>query len=298
MVIKYIKITYNIILFALIIALTSCAQPQLTTKQVRTSPDSSASETNITSYTVNKNNTITFSKNYPVSLPQDIIYQQKTDIHMAIWEDIKKIISSTYLAYLQQFIIFNGEKNRVGGYVSSRDSQLKKWDIGIAINLIGKSIALFNYYTIKQSHYIITHEFAHLLSLNGDQIDTNISKNACTTVYIFNACAKETSYIYAFYKDFWKDNETKWKGKTAKEIHKENLTSFTGEYAATAVYEDFAESFAYFVLVKNIPPLLPTSLGYDKKAHFFNRYEKTKNMKTTIRTNLNLTKDEIKTNSP
>jgi hypothetical protein len=79
---------------------------------------------------------------------------------------------------------------------------------------------------------VIAHELGHVLSLNQDQrtdeedLDTYADDESPFT---------ETAYLNRFYQDFWNGNF-------------QSRDDFVTEYAATDPVEDFAESFAYFVL--------------------------------------------------
>ena len=294
------KNLYTTILFGLVIILTACVPELPLSTEKKTTPTPEIANTNIVRYTINTNNTITLAQKYKVTLAKDIAYQKDIATHNAIWALVKTIIPVSYLSYLKELILFNGEITRWGGYVTPADTVLKQWKLGLSLHAMDKTKTFklletaFNphSYKVQTSHLVVIHEFAHILSLNNTQIDRSVTLQSCTTVYVFSGCAKKDSYIYVFYKDFWQGKE--WDGKDSKTIYHKNPTSFTREYAATNVYEDFAESFSYYVLVKDIP--LQSSLVYDKKALFFDKYTETKNMKTTIRNKLQLTKDSIEIN--
>jgi len=80
------------------------------------------------------------------------------------------------------------------------------------------------------------HEFGHLLSLNSDQVDPYAEEDECSTLFLDEGCANESSYIYAFYQEFWGDEES------------DQADDYVNDYAMSNIYEDFAESRSYFVL--------------------------------------------------
>ena len=98
----------------------------------------------------------------------------------------------------------------------------------------------------------LIHEYAHVLSLNVGQVPE--ASVDCETVELSEGCALPTSFIYAFQVDFWDaygvdapgpDNDDADVAYAFYEAHEED---FVSDYAATNVTEDFAESFAAFVL--------------------------------------------------
>jgi hypothetical protein len=98
----------------------------------------------------------------------------------------------------------------------------------------------------------LIHEYAHVLSLNVDQVPE--VSGPCDTLELSEGCALPTSFIYAFQTEFWDaygdgapepDNDDPDVADTFYAAHEED---FVSDYAATNVTEDFAESFAAFVL--------------------------------------------------
>lgn len=98
----------------------------------------------------------------------------------------------------------------------------------------------------------LIHEYAHVLSLNVDQVPE--ASGRCDTLELSEGCALATSENYAFQSAFWDaygddapgpDNDDP---DVADEFYAEHEEHFVSDYAATNVTEDFAESFAAFVL--------------------------------------------------
>ncbi|CDK01391.1 NADH:ubiquinone oxidoreductase subunit 4 (Chain M) [Microbacterium sp. C448] len=98
----------------------------------------------------------------------------------------------------------------------------------------------------------LIHEYAHVLGLNVDQVPE--SSGVCGTLELSEGCALPTSSIYAFQQEFWDlygddspgpDNDDP---EIADAFYAEHEEDFVSDYAATNVTEDFAESFAAFVL--------------------------------------------------
>ena len=98
----------------------------------------------------------------------------------------------------------------------------------------------------------LIHEYAHVLSLNVDQVPE--ASGSCETLELSEGCALPTSFIDDFQVEFWvaygedapgPDNDDADVAYAFYETHEED---FVSDYAATNVTEDFAESFAAFVL--------------------------------------------------
>lgn len=96
----------------------------------------------------------------------------------------------------------------------------------------------------------LVHEYAHVLSLNVEQVpDTDQS---CSTLALSEGCAAANAYLYAFQQEFWDaypdapspQNEDDSASEAFYDAHEDD---FVSAYAATNVTEDFAESFAAFV---------------------------------------------------
>lgn len=98
----------------------------------------------------------------------------------------------------------------------------------------------------------LIHEYAHVLSLNVDQVPE--TSGSCETLELSEGCALPTSFIYDFQAEFWDaygedapgpDNDD---ADVAYAFYRTLEEDFVSDYAATNVTEDFAESFAAFVL--------------------------------------------------
>ncbi len=87
------------------------------------------------------------------------------------------------------------------------------------------------------------HEVAHVLSLNDDQLETSDDK--CTTLEMDEGCLKASSYLYPFYQKFW---QGRFKQDAVFNPYNKAPSAFVSEYAATNLAEDFAETFAIFVM--------------------------------------------------
>lgn len=113
------------------------------------------------------------------------------------------------------------------------------------------------------------HEFAHIISLNYNQV--NPVENSNYKGYVNEeGYARKNSYIDLFFTRFWQgkiwqDWDTAYnyasdeeRSLAIEELYHNNINNFVTGYAAENPEEDFAETFMFFVL-KDKP------LGYDTK---------------------------------
>lgn len=123
------------------------------------------------------------------------------------------------------------------------------------------------------------HEFAHIISLNYDQV--NPIENVDYKGYVNEeGYARKNSYIDLFFNRFWQgkiwqDWDTAYnfasedeRSLAIEELYHNNINNFVTEYAAENPEEDFAETFMFFIL-KDKP------LGYvtkEQKILFFYQF--------------------------
>ncbi len=117
---------------------------------------------------------------------------------------------------------------------------------------------------------VIAHELGHVLSLKSDQFTDDDSRG---TYSDSDGTFRKAAYLNAFYEDFWKDRYPGWTDKNgdqeqATALYDAHTQAFVTEYAATDPSEDFAESFASFVL--QVKPAAATERA--KKIRFFYAY--------------------------
>ncbi len=123
----------------------------------------------------------------------------------------------------------------------------------------------------------IIHEFVHILTFSDKQIDTDYQ--VCDTYEIQEGCTKTKSYLNNFYQQFWQaksyqEQSELLEGDPRQEevvtnFYEQHEDSFINSYSATNPVEDFAETFAFFVLKDKVAN--PTKIK-DKKINFFYQY--------------------------
>lgn len=98
----------------------------------------------------------------------------------------------------------------------------------------------------------MVHEYAHLLSLNVDEVA--LDAPSCTTLVLAEGCALAGSMLVSFHEQFWApygsaapdaDNADV---DVAEAFYSQHEEAFVDDYAATNVVEDFAETYMVFVV--------------------------------------------------
>lgn len=208
--------------------------------------------------------------------------------HQEIWEFLRRVLPPTLLkSDVREYHIFTDGTEEVLAYVSPLANDNTKWLIGIDIADAGTSGK------VNTPDFVHTtiHEFAHILTLENDQVPPDNSQTAengeesdvalaCTTFYTGEGCALSNAYINQFFTKFWADlyynefQDIQW-AETDEEYEEKLIEfydnysdQFVTEYAATNPGEDIAESFTHFVLQDK-----PTGNSIaDQKVRFFYDY--------------------------
>lgn len=116
------------------------------------------------------------------------------------------------------------------------------------------------------------HEYAHVLSLNKAQAVPRSSR--CVSLPSVEECLEQDSYLYAFWEEYWEDygdeapvdrNSSQSK---IRDFYAANEADFVSEYAASHVYEDFAETFMVWVY----EDVSDYSTTLQRKIRFFEQF--------------------------
>ncbi len=203
---------------------------------------------------------------YRVSKNETLILKEGEDmkVYKDIWSDIAELSPNTISnKYIDSFEIFDSKNSDSIAFVDDVDEN-GKWRVAV-------NIAVYNDISLKEQKSTLIHELGHIISLNSQQI---IPMKKCDWYEIDEGCATKTSYIGVFWGMFWKDQDNK------------NYSSkkFVTEYAASDPMEDWAETFAAFVL-GNGNEALSTSIK-DQKVALLYKYPELLNIRQSMRIEL------------
>ena len=206
---------------------------------------------------------ITLLASYDVEHEGDSIYSKQEipddmlEYHSYLWNSFSWLIPEQSREEINRFEVF--ESGDTLAYVSLHDGHGRYWTLGMNnedIQLASETLVTY------------LHEYAHFLSLNQSQIDYRLVEEQCNSLYLKDSgCFYEDAYLSGFYHRFW---EKAGKGKLED--------FYVSRYAMYSPEEDFAESFAHFVLTKT-----PSGGNVrDEKLQFFYQYEEFIQLRTEI----------------
>lgn len=118
----------------------------------------------------------------------------------------------------------------------------------------------------------LLHEFAHVFTQTGDQLDIDTGRTACSTLWNGAGCFVPGSYLDSWVNEFWTDEELlslPADGSADQEGGLERCNvdpGFLGVYAGSSPEEDFAETFSAYVFDLEVPE------GVEPRMAFFDAY--------------------------
>ncbi|WPK12894.1 putative zinc-binding metallopeptidase [Lysinibacillus louembei] len=178
---------------------------------------------------------------------EDDVTDEEMDYHAELWFDFAWLIPEPEREGINQFIVF--ESGDTLAYVNQHDDSGQYWTLGMNKE---------NIELASETMITYIHEYAHYLSLKDGEQNIWVELNACEDVLIEEeGCFYEDAYLTDFYQQFW---------NPASEYEDDYVSG----YASSSVVEDFAESFAHFVLTPQ-PTELDTLAA--EKIAFFYEYE-------------------------
>jgi len=225
----------------------------------------------------------------------DTIYDKGKRTLENHWHVISNIIPSEYRESLKKLYYRDkdGTSFLAVGYTEGKSSELAL--------LISENIS--EKYS-PSTRFILLHEFGHILTTNDQEVDIyegifeegmtdEVEAEAiaqCETVYSQTRCAKEDSYLYDYYKDFWQDINEEFEAidwydeKGFENFFFDHEEHFFNSYQGTNILEDIATSFAFFIYTHSDVRKKP-EIKY-QKINFFYNYDELIELRTAILENL------------
>ncbi len=179
-------------------------------------------------------------------------------------------------SYLANLVFLTETADDSAAFVTPNPQNPSKWDVFINMQ---------SYYEDGQKEMVFTliHEFAHILTLNSNQIDEDADVTSCKTYYTQEGCTNNDSYLNKFYQKFWKGKGFNVQSDNPLDNYSKYPNAFVTEYAATNPGEDIAESFASFVFKQK--PKSPATIA-EEKILFFYEYPELVDLRKSVRSNL------------
>ncbi|WP_431028904.1 hypothetical protein [Lysinibacillus sp. LZ02] len=189
---------------------------------------------------------------YDVDLETEELYtdanidDETLEYHAGLWYSYAWIIPEHARPEMDRFEVFQSGDSLAHVYIHD-ETAASQWTLGIN-----------NEHQEYASESMVTyiHEFAHLLSLRETEVD--YYSDVCETYLIEEDCYFDDAYIADFYHQFYADGKAEY-----------TEDDYVTEYAETTIVEDFAETFAHFVLTAY--PAGDTLA--EEKIQFFYQYE-------------------------
>jgi hypothetical protein len=206
-------------------------------------------------------------------------YQQDTPAHQRVWDYFISLIPAEQRKWITKYTIFtDGNSNTLAWVDQVEYDDNSRWELGVDILDSTNPIYLTE---------TLTHEVAHLITLNSDQLIQNEdfiytpyqNTDVCPQYISSEGCSTPQSYINKFYQEFWTDIYEDWMEivynsdastdeelyQAVDEFYAKYPEQFAQAYAATNIKEDMAVSFTQFILEPK-----PTENGMiDRKIRFF-----------------------------
>ncbi len=230
---------------------------------------------------------VTSYKVDPVSLELTLTDGESGRHDRSIWHQIVSLLPNEHLRQnVTRFHLFSDGLQDTLAYVKKTDHGSNHWTLAVDRT---------DYRRLRDYYFTSTmvHEFAHLISLNTDQIAH--FQWGCSSLVTPHGCFKNDAYLNIWYKQFWAGEledahhrmvasvEKGFRDNAQERFYKTYSDSFVSEYASFNVSEDFAETFADYIL-EDIPA--DGELVYQQKLRFFGQFPEFVAMRKYIRSKL------------
>ena len=153
----------------------------------------------------------------------------------------KAIAGANFAKYIDEIILISDKDTDEDASVIVSDKDPRMWVLRVNLGFLDERDGE------KNLIYGLVHEYAHIFSLNNTQVDGFVS-GECPALEISEGCANVDSYINQFEREFWADLGADPDAENFGGYYEGREEHFVTEYAATNVIEDFAETFAQYVL--------------------------------------------------
>jgi len=160
---------------------------------------------------------------------------------LQVWNRFVELIPADQRQMISGFELL-GEDYQ-GAHVYPEDDDPTRWVLGVGLGL-GEDL-----------DYVLIHEFAHLLTLQAEEVPPSTDDGSCPTYHTGEGCALRGSTMAEFVKQFWTPEmratveelyESEDQG-ALEAFYQQRRDQFVTDYAATNPAEDLAETFAHFV---------------------------------------------------
>jgi len=258
---------------AVMLELIEALQAQIALLQEQLTTQKRGEESQVQQVSVKKPSTVfagvSVLKKYTVASESDIknITNPK---HRQYLRRVYEIFPTKYEEKLNEFIVFTAQDKDFGAFVKTIPPDHTSWSFAVNTDLLGEE-------STQLGTELIVHELAHIISYESIIGVPLPASAACHVYFKTRGCPKDNSYLAVFLEQFWNavdlDRALKLKKKSnavdiSDEYFESNKNRYVSGYAALSPEEDFAESFAQYVV--NRTPQVNTLAS--EKVWWFNQF--------------------------
>ncbi len=196
-----------------------------------------------------------------------VSYPYQLPANATVWDLAQVIIPPEYLSTVVEYREESDGPRHMLAYVEPVDARGESWAL-VVDPVDAYADGVFN--NPEKIITTLVHEFGHAISLNETQINRN-ARGACAEgIYeALEGCSYPDAHLQKFVDAFWLDILDEF--LTLSESQKlyfygKYSDRFINSYAATDPGEDFAESFAYYVVTKQRGS---DTIAHQKIEHFY-----------------------------
>ena len=186
-------------------------------------------------------------------------------------DQLRALFPTQYRNYIDRFVVFDNHPDDIAAFVAvTSNSRDTTWMYGVSVEEINITP------TKGSSMELMVHEFAHVFSL--DQLLTGVvPATDCHRFFDDTGCFVPGSYLDKFVDEFWDEelldglvaaNQSRNSARALQRFYERYGSEFVSDYAAVDPSEDFAESFAWYVLDE---PVQRGTIAADK-VDFMNQF--------------------------
>ena len=191
-------------------------------------------------------------------------------LHLELWEMSRALIPDRDERRIRRLVLAQDRRSDTLAFVAALDDEGRTWEYGLNLDAVNLNSGV----ALEELLSTIVHEYAHILSLNDTQVSydprqqeahsnkglsadayeaiTVAAERRCLDsdgIYDGDACYAPGSFLFEFYMTFWDGyGDDAFNLASRGKIYDRHEADFVNDYAASSPSEDFAETFAAWVM--------------------------------------------------
>lgn len=204
--------------------------------------------------------------------------------HRRYLRRVMDIIPDAYDERIGEFVVFDDGDGDYDAFVQTIPPTHDLWTFAVHEDIL-------NDVASEANTELIVHEFAHILSYDSPTNSAAVGTKSCHS-YFADGCPDRNAFLMLFVQEFWSSTELS-RVERYRSVRNpldeafdyydsiEDEEWFITDYASVSPEEDFAESFASYVMDR---PIDDDTLA-EQKVWWFDQYPELKTMRSEIRSN-------------